>query len=96
MKTEYIVRPPESRMLKSGRVRLSPWESVGWHVTKEREELIVVLRGTATVLEQDTRTVLNQGETRFITSGVSHNVRNDGQSDLEYIYVVSLFGYDKC
>ena len=92
MKTEHIVRPPESRMLKSGRVRLSPGESVGWHVTKEREELIVILRGTATVLEQDTRTVLSQGETRFITSGVSHNVRNDGKSELEYIYTVSLFG----
>ena len=56
MKTEHIVKPPQSRSLKSGRVLLSPGESVGWHVTQDREELVVVLKGTATVLENNQET----------------------------------------
>lgn len=92
MNTEHIVKPPESRLLKSGRVTLSPGEEIGWHVTENREELIVILKGTATLLTGSTQTVLNPGDTHFVQEGVNHNVRNDSEGEVEYVYTVSLFG----
>lgn len=95
METECIVKPPQSRALKSGRVLLSPGESVGWHVTHDREELIVVLNGTATVIENNQETQLGAGDTYYIRNRTEHNVRNDSSNDLEYIYAVSLLGSSK-
>ena len=91
MNKEHIVRPPESRLLKSGRVTLSPGEEIGWHVTQDREELIVILKGTATLFTGSEQTVLNPGDARFVKEGVRHNVRNDSQGEVEYVYTVSLF-----
>jgi mannose-6-phosphate isomerase-like protein (cupin superfamily) len=90
MKTEPIIHPPKSSLLKSGRVILSPGESVGWHVTRNREEIIIILRGMATILEEKQQTRIGSGETHYIRNGVSHNVRNDSESDLEYIYTVGI------
>jgi len=91
MQTHHIIKPPESRVLKSGRVRLSPGEEIGEHVTDKREEIIIILKGTAT-LEKGNETIqLNPGQTHFIKENVTHNVRNMSDQDLEYLYVVSLF-----
>ncbi|MBU0530672.1 MAG: cupin domain-containing protein [Candidatus Aenigmatarchaeota archaeon] len=91
METDSIVKPPESRKLKSGRVRLHPGEDIGEHVTEEREELLIVLKGTATLLKGDETIILDEGQTHFVPEGVKHDVKNNSASELEYIYVVSLF-----
>ncbi|MCK4550549.1 MAG: cupin domain-containing protein [Candidatus Aenigmarchaeota archaeon] len=91
MKTESLLKPPESKVLKSGRVILSKGEEIGEHVTDRREEIIVVLRGTATMMEESRESQLAVGQTHYIKEGVAHNVRNDSDDELEYIYVVSLF-----
>ena len=83
METNSILKPPASRSLKSGRVKLNPGEEIGEHITHEREELIVVLRGAATVEKE--------GDAHFIPEGKKHNVRNATGKELEYIYVVTLF-----
>ena len=91
MKSESLLKPPISKVLKSGRVILSPGECVGRHVTDKREEILIVLWGTVTVLEEDKKFQLKAGETHYIMEDVSHNVENNSDEELEYIYVVSLF-----
>ncbi len=92
MKTELLVKPPRSRLLKARRVILSPGEEVGEHKTEEREELIIVLSGTASLLKGDDVIELNEGEAHFIEEGLTHNVRNNSGRVLEYIYAAGLFG----
>lgn len=91
MKFDSVIKPPKSRALKSGRVILEPGEEIGEHVTEAREELIVVLRGKAKVIEEDGTIELHEGDTHFISEGKKHNVKNNSDQVLEYIYVVSLF-----
>ncbi len=91
MEYRKIIKPPQSKVLKSGRVILKPGEDVGEHVTEKKEELIIVLNGTATILKNEKETIVKENETFFIEEGMIHNIFNRTKSDLEYIYVVSLF-----
>lgn len=91
MECDRIIKPPESKTLKSGRVRLAPGEEVGEHVTEKREELIVILKGSARLEKEGARINLQQGETHYIPEGTKHNIKNDSDKELEYIYIVSLF-----
>jgi len=90
MESESLFKPPETRKLKAGRVRLSPGEEVGEHVTEKREESIVVLKGDAAVLVDGKEHVISQGNAFYISEGKRHNVKNNGKKELEYVYVVSL------
>lgn len=91
MKYKSLIKPPNSKVLKSGRVVLDPGEEVGEHVTENKEEIIIVIKGTATIIREDVSTVTNQGEICYIKEGVKHNVKNESDSELEYVYIVSLF-----
>jgi len=91
MKTERILHPPISKVLKSGRVTLEPGEEIGEHVTDRREELLVVLSGSAVIEKEGKMFALNKGETHYIPEGIRHNVKNLSSETLEYIYIVSLF-----
>lgn len=90
MKTQSLLKPPESKVLKSGRVVLFPGEEVGEHITENKEEVLVIIRGTATLREDDKETKLNAGETHYIAENVAHNVLNNSDEELEYVYVVGL------
>jgi len=95
MKTESLIKPPKSKVLKSGRVTLLPGEEIGEHKTDKREELIIVLKGTATLIKgkkPEETIVLTAGKTYYIKEDVLHNVKNASDEELEYVYVVSLFG----
>ncbi|MCK4997325.1 cupin domain-containing protein [Candidatus Pacearchaeota archaeon] len=86
-----IIKPPVSKVLKSGRVILKPEEEVGEHVTDKREEVIIILKGTATLVNEGNEFKVEAGETYFVPENKKHNVINKGTEKLEYIYVVSLF-----
>ena len=90
METRSLVRPPESRMLKSGRVSLAPGEEVGEHVTDKKEEIVIVLKGTGTLVKEGQETTLKAGEAHFIAQEMRHNIRNSSEETLEYIYFVGL------
>lgn len=90
MENTRLVGPPRSRVLKGGRVILSPGEHVGEHVTEGREEMIVVLRGSAVLIKEGEAIELKEGDTHFIGEGTRHNVRNDSSGELEYVYLVGL------
>ncbi len=91
MNYESIIKPPKSRALKSGRVLLEPGESVGEHITEKREEIIIVLKGTASISAKGKTIQAREGEVFFVPEATLHNVFNNSENPLEYIYVVSLF-----
>ncbi len=81
---------PQTAGMRSGFVRLSPGETVGWHTTGKNEEALVVLRGQGTAL------IDGQPGLRFaapalvyIPPATRHNVENTGRDALEYEYVVA-------
>jgi mannose-6-phosphate isomerase-like protein (cupin superfamily) len=105
MENTPLVRPPESERIKSGRVLLAPGEAVGAHTTHDREEVLVVLSGTATLIiygicgkndeggedpAGEARAVVPAGSLQFIPRDTRHDVRNETAEPLEYVYVVSL------
>ncbi|MBN1544190.1 cupin domain-containing protein [Candidatus Woesearchaeota archaeon] len=90
MEYTSLVKPPHSARIKSGRVFLSEGEEVGEHVTDNKEEMIVILKGTATLVSGGSSFVLKEKEAFFIGKGTKHNVKNESEADLEYVYVVSL------
>lgn len=90
-KPDRIIAPPVSRYLKSRFQVLAPGEEVGEHVTDQREELILILKGTATIIEKGLPTELAAGHAVYLPANVRHNVRNDGTEPLHYVYVVALF-----
>lgn len=91
MDTQSIIKPPLSKNLKSGRVILQPGEQIGEHVTDKREELIVILKGTATLIKSNEQVTLSQGQAHYIQENIKHNIINNSKETLEYIYTVSLF-----
>ena len=91
MNCESLIKPPKSRVLKSGKVLLKPGESVGEHVTEKREEIIIVLKGTATIIAEGSQKTIETKGFCYIKEGVVHNVVNNSKDELEYVYVVSLF-----
>jgi mannose-1-phosphate guanylyltransferase / mannose-6-phosphate isomerase len=76
--------------MRAGRITLLPGEDVGEHRTEHREELIVVLKGVATIVEEALIIEKKVGETHHIAENINHNVRNDGSEPLEYIYITAL------
>ncbi len=90
MRFESIIRPPESKIIKSGRVILKPGEEIGKHTTTNREEIIVVLRGVASIIISNSPHIVNSGETFFVPINTLHNVINNSDHNLEYIYIVGL------
>lgn len=87
-----LLKPPFSEGLVSGCVTLAPGEEVGVHRTEAREEVIVVLSGRATVICGGERLTVNAKQLAYIPSGQEHNVVNESDRQLEYVYVVASVG----
>jgi quercetin dioxygenase-like cupin family protein len=85
----------KNERMRAGKITLAPGEDVGEHVTDKREELIVVLKGVATIVEEALIIEKKAGETHHVAASIKHNVRNDGKEDLEYVYVVALSEAEK-
>jgi mannose-6-phosphate isomerase-like protein (cupin superfamily) len=84
------ITPDDSKYIR-GRVEIKkPGEETGAHVTAGKEEVIIVLEGTATVRLGRRVVKLRPGFAFFICEGVLHNVRNEGRKRLRYVYVRSL------
>lgn len=76
--------------IRSGQVSLKPGESVGEHNTGDREEVIVVFQGTAEV-SKDKKALftVTQNEICYMPPYSGHNVKNSGDKELKYIYIVA-------
>ena len=80
----------KSSGLSSGLVRLKPKETVGEHSTKDREEIIIILKGKARVhYGKNGRFVLPKKSFAFFPRHTRHNVENTGRGPLEYTYITA-------
>ena len=90
MKSYSLLKPPKSKILKSSKIILSPGENVGEHITHNKEEIIIVLKGEAILRKNNENIKLESGETCYIGENTVHNVLNNSDKELEYVYVVGL------
>jgi mannose-6-phosphate isomerase-like protein (cupin superfamily) len=90
LKRRHLITAEDSKYLR-GRVEIKkPGEETGAHVTEGKEEVIIVLEGTATVYYGGTKLKVRPGFSLFIAEGVLHNIRYEGRKRLRYAYVRSL------
>ena len=76
--------------LRSGLVTLKPQESIGEHKTENKEEVIIILKGSATVYYGGSKKIkAAQRSFVFIPAETVHNVKNSGNKILQYVYVTS-------
>jgi mannose-6-phosphate isomerase-like protein (cupin superfamily) len=85
-----LLKAPVSERLRSGYVILKPGDSVGAHRTDGREEMLIMLEGTARI-ECEHEILETSGQSvAYIPKNCLHNVTNTSQqADLKYIYVVT-------
>ncbi len=80
----------KAKGLKAGVVTLRPKESIGEHKTKNKEEVLIILKGSATVYYgRSKRIKAPQNSFVFIPVETLHNVKNPGSKVLQYIYVTT-------
>lgn len=84
-----VLSNAEARNIKAGFVVLHKGEEVGEHVTESREEAIVILKGTATVVCEGEERRVPEKNLVYIPEGKKHNVKNESDDALEYVYIVS-------
>lgn len=70
---------------------LKPGVSIGMHKHENADEVLYVLQGTATELFDDTEEVLTAGDCHYCPSGHAHSTINNGQEDLVFFAVVTLY-----
>lgn len=90
LKRRHPVTADDAKYLR-GRVEIKrPGEETGPHATEGREEVLIVLEGTATVCYAEVKLKVRAGYSLFVAENVLHNVRNEGRTRLRYVYVRSL------
>lgn len=83
--------PTSARRLKGRAILLRSGEAVDWHSTRNREELILVFRGSVS-LEMRNRgraLTLSAGRAVFIPPRVWHRVVNRAARQAHYVYVTA-------
>ena len=76
--------------LSAGLVVLKPKESVGEHNTKDREEIIIVLKGRARIVfGRKGSFILKEKSFAYLPCSTKHNVENVGSKALKYTYITA-------
>lgn len=75
--------------LRSGLVILGPGKTVGEHSTENKEEVLIILSGTARVDIGKKSYLAKRGSFLYIPPRVHHNVRNNSRSKLKYVYITT-------
>lgn len=85
-----LKRGEEAVSMNAGLVTLAPGKSVGKHNTKDCEEMIIVLKGSGEMLINNDETIkMEDGFILYCPSDTEHDVKNNGEKPLKYIYVAA-------
>jgi mannose-6-phosphate isomerase-like protein (cupin superfamily) len=80
----------KAKGLRAGLVTLRPKELIGEHKTENKEEALIILKGSATVyFGKNKKLKLPKNSFVFIPSETLHNVKNSGSGILQYVYVTT-------
>lgn len=88
---ESWLKPPLSRNIKSGFVLLHKGDAIGEHITENKEEVLYIIEGKATIEIEGNIEYAEPGSMVYIPPHSKHNVKNESDEDVKYIYVVSHF-----
>ena len=88
---QLLVGRPQTYGIRSGRVYLQPGETIGQHITKGNEEMLIFLsgKGVALIGEKETAFEVGQGKVCYIPPNTIHNIKNTSTEPLVYIYCVA-------
>ncbi len=87
---ESMIKAPISDALKCGYVLLKPGEEIGEHKTENKEEVIIILSGLATIICDGETEKVGKEKIVYIPPEKLHNIKNEGDEELRYLYVVCL------
>jgi quercetin dioxygenase-like cupin family protein len=87
-----LISGEEGHQFRSGYVILAKGEEVGEHSTTGGEELLLILEGKAEVRSGSQTSVVVAQAMVLIPTFTVHNVRNVGETELRYVYMVSTVG----
>ncbi len=88
--TKSLIKPPISQRLKAGMVVLKKGEEIGQHSTHDKEEALIILAGQATLAIKDITKKVQANYLVYIPKDTLHNVRNENNSTLKYVYLTTL------
>lgn len=88
---ESWLKPPVSQNIKSGYVLLHKGEAIGEHVTENKEEVLYIIEGEVTIIIEGIAEFAESGSMIYIPPHSKHNIKNESDEDVKYIYVVSHF-----
>lgn len=78
------------RGLCSGLVALKPGKSIGEHKTDNKEEVLVIIKGNATIYYGKSKSIkAGQNTFIYIPPETVHNVKNSGSKILRYVYITA-------
>ena len=88
--TDYqsLLKPPETHGLHSGRVYLKPQADCGRHNTGAQEETLIFLFGKGQAVIEDKTFPVGEGKVVYIPPNTEHNIVNNSEKPLCYIYCV--------
>ncbi len=70
------------------RITLAAGSSIGYHVHEGSSEILYVLQGRGTAIDENGRSVLAHGVCHYCPEGKGHSIVNDGEEDLTFFAVV--------
>jgi quercetin dioxygenase-like cupin family protein len=84
-----VISSLDSNQLRSGHVVLEHGSEVGEHSTRDGEEIIVFMEGTALVSAAGKAKTVQAPAVVLIPANTSHNVKNSSKRSLRYVYIVT-------
>jgi quercetin dioxygenase-like cupin family protein len=88
--TDVFKGPPDTYTMRSGYMVLAPGKSVGRHSTRNNEEALVMLSGTAEVAIAGGPPLLVKAlSVAYCPPSTEHNVTNIGKDTLRYVWLVA-------
>jgi quercetin dioxygenase-like cupin family protein len=84
-----LLNKENASKMHSGFVTLKPGETVGSHTTGKNEEIIVVVEGSGEIEAGGVKRPVTKGDIGYNPPDTEHNVINNSDSVLKYIFVVS-------
>ena len=68
--------------------RLIPGASIGMHTHDDSCEVIFILEGCGSIIEEDTNKAVQAGDCLYCPKGGSHSLVNDSDADLVFCAVI--------
>lgn len=84
---EKLITPDESQGLRSRAIVLPPGAEVGQHSSHDHEEVVVIVKGDATIVINGSEQQVAARHAVYIPPSTVHNIVNNSPRPLTYVYV---------